>query len=54
VAKVKVEVLNATVDGKSEGSVITIEEKSAKHLESIGYVKRVAKSNNQNNGGSDE
>ncbi|MGE6896823.1 hypothetical protein [Priestia flexa] len=41
-AKVKVEVLNATVDGKGQGEVISIEEKSADHLESIGYVKRVA------------
>jgi low affinity Fe/Cu permease len=53
-AKVKVKVLNATVDGKGPNSVITIEEKSAKHLESIGYVERVAKSSNTNNGGSDE
>lgn len=37
-AKVKCKVLNAVVDGKGEGEVVTIEEKSAKHLESIGYV----------------
>lgn len=40
-AKVKVEVLNAVVDGKGQGEQISIEEKSAEHLESIGYVKRM-------------
>lgn len=38
-ANVKAKVLNAVVDGKGEGEVVTIDEKSAKHLESIGYVK---------------
>lgn len=42
-AKVKVEVLNAVVDGKVEGEQLSIEEKSAKYLESIGYVKFVNK-----------
>lgn len=37
-AKVKVKVLNAVVDGHAEGAVISVDEKSAKHLESIGYV----------------
>lgn len=41
-AKVKVEVLNATVDGKGQGETLSIDEKSADHLERIGYVKRVA------------
>ncbi|MEE6134624.1 MULTISPECIES: hypothetical protein [Bacillaceae] len=41
-AKVKVEILSATVDGKSKGEVISVEEKSAAYLESIGYVKRIA------------
>lgn len=42
-AKVKVRVLNATVDKHGPGSEIMVEEKSAKHLENIGYVERVAK-----------
>lgn len=37
-AKVKVKVLDAVVDGHKKDAVISIEEKSAKHLESIGYV----------------
>lgn len=37
-AKVKVKVLNAVVDGHKKGAVISIEEKSAIHLEKIGYV----------------
>lgn len=40
-AKVKVEVLNAEVDGKKQGEQLSIEEKSANHLEAIGYVKKV-------------
>lgn len=41
-AKVKVEVLDAFVDGKGKGEQISVEEKSADHLEKIGYVKRIA------------
>lgn len=41
-AKVKVKVAGAYVDGNAPGSVISIEEKSAAHLESIGYVEKVA------------
>jgi hypothetical protein len=40
-AKVKVEVTGAFVDGKGPGSTLSIEEKSADHLEAIGYVKRL-------------
>lgn len=40
-AKVKVEVLDAIVNGHSKGSKIEVEEKDAKHLVSIGYVKEV-------------
>ncbi len=39
--KVKVEILDAVVDGKGKGEQISIEEKSADYLESIGYVKRL-------------
>lgn len=38
-AKVRVKVLNAVVDGKGEGETLSIDERSAKHLESIGYVR---------------
>lgn len=38
-AKTKVEVLNAIVDGARRGETITIDSRSAAHLESIGYVK---------------
>lgn len=38
-ANVKVEVLDAVVDGHGEGATIEIDERSAKHLESIGYVR---------------
>ncbi len=41
-AKVKVEVLDAVVDGKGKGEQLSIEDKDATRLESIGYVKRVA------------
>lgn len=37
-AKTKVEVLNAIVDGARRGETITIDSRSAAHLESIGYV----------------
>ncbi len=40
-SKVKVEVLKAVVDGKGEGEQLTVDEKTAEHLESINYVKRV-------------
>lgn len=39
--KVKVRVLQATVDGKGPGETVLIDEKSAKHLESIRYVARI-------------
>jgi hypothetical protein len=39
---VKVRVTNAVVDGNAHGSVIEINEKSAKHLVSLGYVELVA------------
>ena len=38
-AKVKVEVTNAVVDGKRHGEQLSVEEADAKRLESIGYVK---------------
>ncbi len=41
IAKVKVEVLNAVVDGKGRGEQLEIEEKSAEHFEKLNYVKRV-------------
>lgn len=37
-ANVKVRVLGASIDGHAEGSTISIDERSAKHLASIGYV----------------
>jgi len=42
-AKVKVEVLDAVVDGHTTGEQIEIDERSAAYLEKIGYVKRVGK-----------
>lgn len=39
--KVKVRVLNATVDGKGPGEIISVTEKAADHLESIRYVARI-------------
>lgn len=41
-AKVKVQVTNAVVSGKKSGEMLIVEESEAKHLESIGYVKRIA------------
>lgn len=41
-AKVKVRVLKAIVDGHKEGAVISIEKKSADHFEKVGYVEKVA------------
>ncbi|MDR4318682.1 Uncharacterised protein [Niallia circulans] len=35
---VKVKVLNAVVDGSTTGSIIEIDEQSAKHLAAIKYV----------------
>ena len=40
-ASVKVEVLDAVVDGKGKGEQLEIAEQSAEYLEKIGYVKRV-------------
>ena len=40
-AKVKVKVLDAVVDGKGKGEEVSIEAKSADYLESIGYVEKV-------------
>lgn len=36
---VKVEVLDAIVDGKGKGAVIDVEAKSAQYLSKIGYVR---------------
>jgi len=36
--KVKVNVLDAVVDGKGKGAKLEIDERSARYLESIGYV----------------
>ncbi len=41
-AKVKVEVVNAIVGGKTHDETLMVEEKEADKLEKIGYVKRVA------------
>ncbi|MFD2924174.1 hypothetical protein [Halobacillus naozhouensis] len=43
-AKVKVEVLDAIVDGNTKGEQLSVEERSAKYLESIGYVEIIDKS----------
>lgn len=40
-AKVKIEVLGAVIDGKHRGEQLEVEEKSAKHLINIGYAKEV-------------
>jgi hypothetical protein len=40
-SKVKVRVIGAYVDGYAPGNDIELDEKSAAHLEKIGYVKRV-------------
>jgi hypothetical protein len=37
--KFKAEVLDAVVDGKRKGESVELDEKSAKHLERIGYVR---------------
>jgi len=41
-AKVLVETIGAIVDGRPIGSKIEIDERSAKHLEKIGYVRILA------------
>jgi hypothetical protein len=41
VAKVRIEVLDAVIDGKKKGEQLEVEEKDAKHLISIGYAKEV-------------
>lgn len=40
-AKVKVEVMDAVVDGNASGSTIEIDERSADRLVALGYVKYV-------------
>ena len=45
-AKTKVEVLSAVVDGKGSGSTLEIDEKSAEFLAEIGYVKILGKGAN--------
>lgn len=45
-AKINVEVVGAYVDGKAPGSTLSIEEKSANHLKSLGYVKIKPKQTN--------
>ena len=40
-AKVKIEVLNAVIDGKQKGEQLEVDEKSAKHLIAINYAKKV-------------
>ncbi len=40
-AKVKVEVTGAYVDGQGPGSIVTVDEKVAEHLERNGYGKKV-------------
>ena len=40
-AKVKIEVLNAVIDGHTKGEQLDVDTKSAKHLIAIGYAKEV-------------
>lgn len=42
-ANVKIKVTNAVVGGYTDGDVIEVDEKTAKHLESIRYAKIVPK-----------
>ncbi|MBM7600431.1 hypothetical protein JOC34_002822 [Virgibacillus halotolerans] len=42
-AKIKVEVTGAIVDGHAPGSTISVEGKSAEYLEGIGYVRILPK-----------
>jgi hypothetical protein len=37
----KIEVTNAVIDGKKHGEQLTVSDKSAQHLISIGYAKKV-------------
>lgn len=41
-AKVKIEVVNAIIDGHTHGQQLEVGEKDAEKLEGIGYAKRVA------------
>lgn len=38
-SNVKIEVLDAIVDGQGKGAVIEVEAKTAQHLANIGYVR---------------
>ncbi|MEC0370042.1 hypothetical protein [Paenibacillus chibensis] len=38
-ANVKIEVLDAVVDGQGKGAVLDVEAKTAQHLANIGYVR---------------
>jgi hypothetical protein len=40
-AKTKIEVLNAVIDGHKQGEQLDVDAKSAKHLIAIGYAKEV-------------
>jgi len=40
-AKTKIEVLDAVIDGKRKGEQLEVEAKSAEHLINIGYAKEV-------------
>jgi hypothetical protein len=40
-AKIKIEVLNAVIDGKQKGEQFEVDDKSAKHLIAINYAKKV-------------
>lgn len=40
-AKVKIEVLDAVIDGRVKGEQLEVDEKSAKHLVEIDYAKLV-------------
>jgi hypothetical protein len=51
-ANVKVKVLSAVVDGKTTGSILEINEKSAKYLASIKYVEILKSSGDGEKGSS--
>lgn len=40
-ARVRIEVLDAVVDGQGKGAVLVVEAKTAQHLANIGYVRIV-------------
>lgn len=40
-AKAKIEVLGAVIDGHTKGSTLEVEEKSADYLEKIGYARKL-------------